>query len=211
MPVSGLDEYVEQGHALLDESDPVRAHNSFNSWVVDVKNWLRNCHPDSGLTAQWAAQSASNLVVGGAYHDDSASWYMFKLHVNRRLIWLGNLPTRVKLVPTEIRNATARTGSATLESSTPTLLKNRDKKKVFVVHGRNNLARAAMFNFLRSLSLEPIEWSQAVLLTGKGSPFVGEILDAAFNTAQAVVVLMTPDDIAYLVPESNLNLCCNNN
>jgi predicted nucleotide-binding protein len=37
-----------------------------------------------------------------------------------------------------------------------------------------------------------------VALTGKGAPYIGEILDAAFAAAQAIVVLMTPDEIAYL-------------
>lgn len=73
--------------------------------------------------------------------------------------------------------------------------------RVFVVHGRNASARDAMFEFLRAIGLRPIEWSQAVRLTGKGSPYIGEILDAAFAEAQAVIVLMTPDEIAYLRSE----------
>lgn len=76
-----------------------------------------------------------------------------------------------------------------------------DPARVFVVHGRNASARDAMFDFLRALGLRPIEWSQAVRLTGKGSPYIGEILDAAFAEAQAVIVLMTPDEIAYLRSE----------
>jgi hypothetical protein len=58
-----------------------------------------------------------------------------------------------------------------------------------------------MFAFLQALGLRPIEWSQAVAWTRKGSPYVGEVLDAAFAKARAVVVLMTPDEIAYLRPE----------
>lgn len=67
-------------------------------------------------------------------------------------------------------------------------------RNVFVVHGRNLVVRDALFRFLRSIGLRPLEWSQAVEGTGKASPYVGEILDAAFAKAQAVVVLMTPDD-----------------
>lgn len=73
-----------------------------------------------------------------------------------------------------------------------------DVRKVFVVHGRNAAARDAMFGFLRALGLQPIEWSQAVAMTGKGSPYIGEILDVAYDVAQAIVVLMTPDEITYL-------------
>ena len=54
------------------------------------------------------------------------------------------------------------------------------KRKVFVVHGRNESARVAMFAFLRSLGLQPIEWSQAVAATGEASPYIGTVLDSAF-------------------------------
>lgn len=57
-----------------------------------------------------------------------------------------------------------------------------------------------MFEFLRSIGLDPMEWTKAVDLTGRGSPYIGEVLDAAFDHATAVVVLMTPDEIAYLQP-----------
>lgn len=76
-----------------------------------------------------------------------------------------------------------------------------DARIVFVVHGRNETLRAAMFDFLRSLGLKPLEWDQAVALTGEGSPYVGQVLDAAFAQAQAVVVLFTPDEVTYLRPE----------
>jgi predicted nucleotide-binding protein len=72
------------------------------------------------------------------------------------------------------------------------------KKNVFVVHGRNTNARLAVFEFLRSIGLRPIEWSEARGLTGEASPMIGKILDTAFQHAQAVVVLFTPDEIVTL-------------
>ena len=71
-------------------------------------------------------------------------------------------------------------------------------RDVFVVHGRNLLARDALFEFLRAIDLHPLEWSEAVKGTGKPSPYIGDILDSAFLRAQAVVVLFTPDDEARL-------------
>ena len=73
-----------------------------------------------------------------------------------------------------------------------------DARDVFVVHGRNEKARAALFEFLRSIRLHPVEWSEAVQATGKASPYIGDILNAAFSRAHAVVVLLTPDDEARL-------------
>lgn len=75
-----------------------------------------------------------------------------------------------------------------------------DGRSVFVVHGRNDELRVAMFEFLRSINLAPIEWTRAIQLTSKGSPYIGEVLDAAFRRATAIVVLITPDEVAYLQP-----------
>jgi len=69
-----------------------------------------------------------------------------------------------------------------------------DPRKVIVVYGRNEKARKAIFTFLRALDLNPVEWPQAVLSTGKGSPYPNETLNSLFSSAQAVIVLMTPDD-----------------
>ncbi len=73
-----------------------------------------------------------------------------------------------------------------------------DPRKVFVVHGRDKYNRDAMFQFLRALGLDPMEWEQMVAATGNGSPYIGEVLDAGFRICQAVVVLLTGDDEARL-------------
>ena len=71
-------------------------------------------------------------------------------------------------------------------------------RNVFVSHGRNDAARNALFEFLRAVDLHPLEWNEAVRATGKPLPYIGDILDAAFSQAHAVVVLLTPDDEARL-------------
>lgn len=58
-----------------------------------------------------------------------------------------------------------------------------------------------MFLFLRALRLDPLEWEQAVKLTGKVAPSTLEIVRAGLKEAQAVVVLLTGDDLAQLRPE----------
>lgn len=78
-------------------------------------------------------------------------------------------------------------------------LPRRRGTSVFVVHGRNETARNSMFQFLRALGLQPIEWNQAIKMTGEPTPYVGTILETAFREAAAVVVLLTPDDEARLL------------
>jgi len=72
------------------------------------------------------------------------------------------------------------------------------KNSVWVVHGRDAEARKAIFVFLRSIGLNPLEFSQALADTRSGSPYIGQVLDTAFKKAVAVVVLLTPDDEARL-------------
>lgn len=55
---------------------------------------------------------------------------------------------------------------------------------VFVVHGRDNAIKTAMFDFLGSIGLRPMEWSQAVAFTNEGTPYPGTVLDRALEGAQ---------------------------
>jgi predicted nucleotide-binding protein len=131
----------------------------------------------------------------------------------------AGLPISQYASPSEIRELRSGSGEATpqdQETAVPrkTVVKSRPPsgrarrkklprggKTVFVVHGRNEKLRRAMFSFLRSIDLEPLEWEKALALTRKGSPYVGEVLDAAFGKAVAIVVLLTPDDEARLREE----------
>lgn len=80
-------------------------------------------------------------------------------------------------------------------------LPERDSRKVAVMHGRDREARSWIFDWLRRIGLEPLEWSELVELTGKASPYNGEAVEAAFEVAQAVVVLLTPDELGSLHPD----------
>ncbi|MDQ3956133.1 MAG: nucleotide-binding protein [Actinomycetota bacterium] len=78
-------------------------------------------------------------------------------------------------------------------------------KTVFVVHGRDVELRKSMFAFLRALGLTPIEFNKAVNKAvkegGGGSPFVSNIVHQGLRDADAVVVLLSPDDVARLRKE----------
>jgi predicted nucleotide-binding protein len=76
-----------------------------------------------------------------------------------------------------------------------------DPRTVWVVHGRNSKASSAMFSFLRAIDLHPIEWTEARKETGLPTPHTGDILEMGFAKAQAVLVLMTPDDKGILKEE----------
>jgi len=113
----------------------------------------------------------------------------------------SNALTEAREVVTTTQPAgTRKRSSQTLRRSLGERTKRRGTS-VFVVHGRNERLRKSMFAFLRSIGLQPIEWQKAIALTKKATPYVGEILDAAFRQAAAIVILLTPDDEARLKQE----------
>lgn len=106
--------------------------------------------------------------------------------------WDGSLAVPIAVA------AVTNDGDANRRSSADTALTAAPvpgiSKNVMVVYGRDQALRDSMFSFLRALKLNPIEWTEGAKATGKGSPYVGEILEAIFRMAQAVVVLLTPDE-----------------
>ena len=139
-----------------------------------------------------------------SYHDDSLREMGYTYTTEERDVtnrWITGPPGHARL------NADDTSGQSSLEAGgpeTPTVPQIEHSRpgpgtrEVFVVHGRNTPAQEALFEFLRAIDLHPLEWSEAVGLTGKASPYVGEVLDAAFSRAHAVVVLLSPDDEARL-------------
>lgn len=71
---------------------------------------------------------------------------------------------------------------------------------VFVVHGRDEQLRSAMFDLLRKLGLVPREWESLVAETGEASPFLGQVVARATQVTRAALVLLSPDDIVTLHP-----------
>ena len=164
---------TNDGIYIHSEDDPV-----YRQKVLEVRDLLNDALGPNGYSRQigeYYAQGLANFIGSPSYKS-----------VEDIIGVLGAALTRLKRNPD-------------LEKLSPDM--KPDPRKVFVVHGRNEHLRRSLFTFLRAVGLDPIEWSEAVQLTGKGAPYIGEILEAAFDKAQAVVVLLTPDDEAKLREE----------
>jgi predicted nucleotide-binding protein len=74
----------------------------------------------------------------------------------------------------------------------------RNPHKVFVVHGRNTNAKDGIFSFLESLNLMPLKWPDLFSKTKGGSPYILEIVTTGVSAAQAIIVLLTPDELVQL-------------
>ncbi len=151
--------------------------------LIDAK--VRTTHLPRNLAAIALASERGINISRYATEEDLATI---------RQTVVGSIPAPVILPPTSTsrmprpRQARTARGQAAPRRGTT----------VFVVHGRNTTARDEVFLFLRAIGLRPLEWTQAIRLVRKGTPYVGEILEAAFREAAAVVVLLTADDEARL-------------
>jgi predicted nucleotide-binding protein len=79
---------------------------------------------------------------------------------------------------------------------------DRDRaRRVFVIHGRDLQARDAVWSFIRSLDLLPVEFREVERLSASAAPLIPDTVTSIFPYAQAVVALLTPDDVVSLHPE----------
>jgi hypothetical protein len=59
-------------------------------------------------------------------------------------------------------------------------------------------ARNAIFNFLPRINLDPIEWEEAIAMTGSAAPSILTAIERAFSHARAAVVILSGDDLSRL-------------
>lgn len=72
------------------------------------------------------------------------------------------------------------------------------RRRVFIIHGRDNALAAAFRMFLRSAGLEPLEWEILVEGTSTAAPYLGQVVANAPHLAQAILALLSPDDVVKL-------------
>lgn len=72
----------------------------------------------------------------------------------------------------------------------------RDPRGVFLVHGRDKRPVQVLEQFLSYLGLHVVTWSQADALTKMSQPTTFDIVKAGIESAGAVLVIFSPDDLA---------------
>jgi predicted nucleotide-binding protein len=136
----------------------------------------------------------SEQMLSGGWLRDSNGEYRWSYTISDRAHDLIDIDTVEDYLVLNAYAAMAMVEATVSNSTSP------DPRKVFVIHGRDQEATDAVFDFLRCLDLRPLEWEDLIRLTGSGSPYTGEAVARAFTEAQAVVVVITPDDEVRLHP-----------
>ena len=103
----------------------------------------------------------------------------------------NHVPVSVNAAPTALPSP-----KAVLKKGKGTKLAKTKENTIFVVHGRDAKLRDAMYGLLGALGLKPQEWGHAIRAArGKGgNPYVSEAVTKIMERAQAIVVMLSPDD-----------------
>lgn len=112
---------------------------------------------------------------------------------------LHGLPRHVPInVATEAVSATP--ARVMVRKNRAAKLQKTKENTVFVVHGRDAKVRDAMYEFLGALGLKPREWGHAIKAARAkgGNPYVNDAVAKIMEQAQAIVVMLSPDDEAKL-------------
>lgn len=180
-----LKELADQAIALHDRDEP-----GLDALIRRARLYIEKVFGDSSRYIEDLNSipfHAQNLMTGETSPQDQLeAWY----HGRERI---KNLIT-IMSKDVEI--------SSKVESSSTQELEDRpaeDRRKVWVVHGRDHEARDELCSWLRTINLNPIPWSEPVDATGSGSPYIGAVLQKAFSEAQAFIILMTPDDEGHVL------------
>jgi len=142
----------------------------------------------------WDLLNTERILNGGGMTDNETT-YGWEYDISPRVHDHRDTATLEEYLQARINEDLPELDSrATQPRPAPFQTPDPDKRKVFVIHGRDSEARKAIFSFLKDLDLHPIEWEELVARTGQASPYTGEVVAKAFAEAQAVIALLTPDD-----------------
>jgi predicted nucleotide-binding protein len=185
-----IDETIQLRRATIQRVPELATEQYFRKLLEDLERTADTiCRSIPEHIARHAGSGGTRMRPGGDRQKFADEAMKLKAHARRE----------VEIMRREIELAVMQQpGRAEPAMQAASAEPQPNPRRVFVVHGRNLKARDAMFTFLRSVNLDPIEWNEAVAFTGEGSPFIGEILHRAFSQATAVVVLITGDDLARL-------------
>jgi predicted nucleotide-binding protein len=183
---------------LAESGDAVKAKDRFDRWKARTAEAIRQYV--SPLEAERFEKTYVPLVMGaGELEPLRDEIFRHQAALDGLIEELTEHPEALQVGAKSEKAATAApTATQSDEGDLPDVELTQDPRSVFVIHGRDDEARDAIFAFLRDLDLHPLEWEELVRHTGKGSPYNAEVVTRAFQQARAVVALFTPDDEARL-------------
>jgi len=208
---------ITVGNGLMADATSLPSKSEINLYLESfkqrVQGWRDHCQAwlDKNLDGQAAGEyrTASTHRYIGEPHKWAARYWceVLQKEIESEVSVLESIATRLPMwVPS---NEADRLTPAQPVSTKPSkegaqviAAPVADRKAVMVIYGHDEEANNAMFTWLRTIGLKPKEWGQLIQFTGNASPYIGQVLEEAFQHVQAVVALFTPDERVHPVGHS---------
>lgn len=187
-----LKDRIEKGKEFIDNSS--LSHDDleklFDKWD-DFNNELLKRIFTTDEYQNGYMWSGDNVVAYNSFYDAPSSWEKMaklKKEIQDRNHYLETLIEKLELIP-----------MISTVSHNKTSLINGDSKKVFIVHGRDEVSKANLEILLTEMGLEPIVLHRQA---DEGQTVIEKFEKHGSDVAYAFI-LLTPDEIAYLSNEDS--------
>lgn len=159
-----------------------------SKWIDYNKELLNHLFSDASEANQYEANTRNYFAIAFEAPLPERN-KNFQNDVQRHVTELESIRDRLKLIPLH-RSVTPSTAldSAAIPKGARTMT-----KKVFVVHGHDDLAKIDVARLLERLKLEPVILHEQ---PDMGRTIIEKFTDHAAETSFAIV-LLTPDDVGY--------------
>lgn len=194
---SRLGERMRQGRSLIEQQ--VVSHADYEFLQKEYRKWnsfntelLKQLFTTEDLANEYSATTIGPMIIGG-YHEESLAEKVasLKQQFDRKIHRLDSIVDRLELY-------SVAPSVSDSEEPVPSGLKARtETNKVFIVHGRDDAAKANLEAFVREIGLEPIVLHRQA---DEGLTVI-EKFEKHSDVGYAFI-LLTPDELAYLASDS---------
>ncbi len=187
-----LKERIEKGKEFIDNSSLgyEDLEKLFDKWDDFNNELLKRIFTTDEYQNSYM-WSGDNVVAYNSFYDAPSSWEKMaklKKEIQDRIHYLETLIEKLELIP-----------MISTVSHNKTSLINGDSKKVFIVHGRDEVAKANLEVLLKEMGLKPIVLHRQA---DEGQTVIEKFEKHGSDVVYAFI-LLTPDEIAYLSNEDS--------
>jgi predicted nucleotide-binding protein len=168
-----LTELVESGPKL-----PPGDRNAYDAWLTQARHWIAAAFGENSQSCTAFEMAGPHAMGLAAYASDAEIVRRFADEVQAKV---GQLRAFVSLLE--------KTTAMTTRSVAP-VRRSHTGRKVFVVHGHDEVAKLSVARYLEKLELEPVILHEQ---PNKGMTIIEKV--EAFSDVAFAVVLLTLDDL----------------
>jgi predicted nucleotide-binding protein len=188
---------MELGQAFLSRS--IASSEDYDSVDKEYRKWndfnvalLKQLFTTEDIASEYKAFSGVPVILMGYSETFAQTVQDLRKRIDGRVHRLDSIIERIKLFP-----VTGVAGQSNLSISAPRSADLTESNKVFVVHGRDDAAKANLEAFLHEIGLEPVVLHRQA---DEGLTVIEKF--EKHSDVRYAFILLTPDEVAYLVSES---------